>query len=83
MMICISCLQRDDRTRKGETEAVIRSNNPYNVEEIAMPLHEFINDPIVWDLVHNGATFQVLDCTLYGLILRLGILYCFRVWLFC
>lgn len=25
-----------------------------------MPLHEFIDDPVVHDIVHNGATFQVI-----------------------
>lgn len=24
-----------------------------------MPLHEYINDPIARDIIHNGATFQV------------------------
>ena len=26
-----------------------------------MPLHEYINDPIARDIIHNGATFQVLQ----------------------
>lgn len=38
----------------------VKSNDPYNMEEMAMPLHEYINDPIARDIVHNGATFQVL-----------------------
>lgn len=25
-----------------------------------MPLHEYINDPVAHDIIHNGATFQVL-----------------------
>lgn len=25
-----------------------------------MPLHEYINNPIARDIIHNGATFQVL-----------------------
>lgn len=38
----------------------VTSNDSYNVEEMAMPLHQFINEPVVLDTVHNGATFQVL-----------------------
>lgn len=34
-------------------------SDPYNMEEIVMPLHEYIYDPIALDIVHNGATFQV------------------------
>ncbi|XP_031121185.1 protein-tyrosine sulfotransferase-like [Ipomoea triloba] len=55
--------RKDVRMLKGESGAVIGANNPYNVEEMVMPLHEFINDPIVLDLVHNGATFQVAGLT--------------------
>lgn len=29
------------------------------MEEIVMPLHKYIEDPIAQDIVHNGATFQV------------------------
>lgn len=35
------------------------SSDPYDMSEIAMPLHEYIHDPIAHDIVHNGATFQV------------------------
>lgn len=34
-----------------------------------MPLHEYINDPIARDIIHNGATFQVLQCALNFLVL--------------
>ncbi|KAI9115788.1 hypothetical protein K1719_013457 [Acacia pycnantha] len=36
-----------------------KSNESYDLEEFAMPLHEFINYPVAEDIVHNGATFQV------------------------
>lgn len=29
------------------------------MEEMVMPLHDFINDPVAHEIVHNGATFQV------------------------
>ncbi|XP_042414081.1 protein-tyrosine sulfotransferase-like isoform X1 [Zingiber officinale] len=38
-------------------------SNPYDVEEMAMPLQEFINDPIAHEIIHNGATFQVAGLT--------------------
>jgi hypothetical protein len=31
----------------------------YNTEDVAMPLHEFINHPVAHELIHNGVTFQV------------------------
>lgn len=37
----------------------VKSKDPYNMEEIVMPLHKYIADPIAQDIVHNGATFQV------------------------
>lgn len=49
--------QRDDRKLKGLN--YIKGSDPYNMEEIVMPLHEYIYDPIARDIVHNGATFQV------------------------
>lgn len=36
-------------------------SDPYNMEEVVMPLHEYIYDPVACDIVHNGATFQVLS----------------------
>ncbi|GFZ13127.1 tyrosylprotein sulfotransferase [Actinidia rufa] len=57
--------RRDARRHSGPT--YIRSNDSYNMEEIVMPLQEYINDPIARDIIHNGATFQdcqqMLDCT--------------------
>ena len=52
-----SCVQRDARKLKGIDH--VKSKDPYNMKEIVMPLHEYINYPIARDLVHNGATFQV------------------------
>ncbi|KAE9461267.1 hypothetical protein C3L33_06860, partial [Rhododendron williamsianum] len=53
--------QRDARELQG---LYSRSNDSYNMEDTVMPLHEYINDPIARDIIHNGATFQVLadDC---------------------
>jgi len=39
------------------------SDNPYNMEEIAMPLLELINSPMSHDIVHNGATYQIVGLT--------------------
>lgn len=49
--------QRDARKQKGPPYAY--GNDSYHMEEVVMPLHEFINHPVAMDIVHNGATFQV------------------------
>ncbi|CAH9072336.1 unnamed protein product [Cuscuta epithymum] len=53
--------RKNMREVKGEN--LIKTNEPYNMGDIVMPLHQFINDPIALDLVHNGATFQVAGLT--------------------
>lgn len=53
--------RRDASRQKGSSEA--RSDSPYDMEDILMPLHEFIDDPVVHDIVHNGATFQIAGLT--------------------
>lgn len=51
--------QRDARIFKGQILSM--SNDSYNMEDIVMPLHQYIHDPIARDIIHNGATFQVLN----------------------
>jgi hypothetical protein len=29
------------------------------VEDMVMPLHQYIDDPVAHEIIHNGATFQV------------------------
>ncbi|KAM7522357.1 hypothetical protein LguiA_012259 [Lonicera macranthoides] len=53
--------RRDGRKHWGQIS--IKSNDTYNVEDIVMPLHEYINHPIARDIIHNGATFQVAGLT--------------------
>ncbi|GJT06443.1 protein-tyrosine sulfotransferase-like protein isoform X3 [Tanacetum coccineum] len=53
--------RRDARKRMGPPNAY--GNDSYNMEEIVMPLHEFINHPVALDIIHNGATFQVAGLT--------------------
>nr|GMD28421.1 protein-tyrosine sulfotransferase [Ipomoea batatas] len=53
--------RREARTRRGET--IINGNDPYNMQDIVIPLHKYINEPIAQDLIHNGATFQVAGLT--------------------
>ncbi|XP_031385401.1 protein-tyrosine sulfotransferase isoform X2 [Punica granatum] len=56
--------RRDARRRNGPIE--VEGNDPYDMEEMVMPLHDYINDPIARDIIHNGATFQKrLDNMLY------------------
>ncbi|KAL6566772.1 hypothetical protein OROMI_015176 [Orobanche minor] len=59
---------RDTRKLRGQSHLV--TNNSYDMEDFLMPLHEYIHDPIARDLVHNGATFQVLRCSkLSGMVI--------------
>ncbi|KAL6606166.1 hypothetical protein ACP70R_041819 [Stipagrostis hirtigluma subsp. patula] len=37
--------------------------NAYDVEDMVMPLHQYINDPVAHEIVHNGATFQITGLT--------------------
>ncbi|KAK9168797.1 hypothetical protein Syun_000937 [Stephania yunnanensis] len=54
---------RRDARKRGDFKNNNTSNDPYDMKEIVMPLHKFINDPIAHDIVHNGATFQVAGLT--------------------
>ncbi|XP_027912068.1 protein-tyrosine sulfotransferase isoform X3 [Vigna unguiculata] len=53
--------RRDARYSRGQN--IIESNDSYDMEDFAMPLQEYINDPVAMDVVHNGATFQVAGLT--------------------
>ncbi|XP_048444906.1 protein-tyrosine sulfotransferase isoform X1 [Pyrus x bretschneideri] len=53
--------RRDGQEHRGSDD--VQSNDPYNMEEVVMPLHEYINDPIAQEIVHNGETFQVAGLT--------------------
>ncbi|XP_022152919.1 protein-tyrosine sulfotransferase isoform X2 [Momordica charantia] len=53
--------RRDARRQKGLSE--VKSNSPYDMEDILMPLHEFIDEPIAHEIIHNGATFQIAGLT--------------------
>ncbi|KAL2239434.1 UNVERIFIED_CONTAM: Protein-tyrosine sulfotransferase, partial [Sesamum indicum] len=48
--------RRDARKLRGQLHLV--ANSSYDVEDILMPLREYIHHPIALDIVHNGATFQ-------------------------
>lgn len=51
--------QREARYSRGTN--IIEKNDSYDMEDFAMPLREYINHPVAGDIVHNGATFQVLQ----------------------
>ncbi|GMH07115.1 hypothetical protein Nepgr_008955 [Nepenthes gracilis] len=53
--------RRDARLRNAQN--YIQSNDSYDMDSIAMPLHQYINNPIATDIIHNGATFQVAGLT--------------------
>ncbi|XVE79772.1 hypothetical protein DITRI_Ditri14bG0083300 [Diplodiscus trichospermus] len=53
--------RRDARKARGTYD--VKSSDPYNMKDIAMPLLDYINDPIAHEIVHNGATFQIAGLT--------------------
>ncbi|KAJ8751385.1 hypothetical protein K2173_016583 [Erythroxylum novogranatense] len=53
--------RRDTRKIRGSND--VKSYNPYEMEEFVKPLHEYINDPIAHDIIHNGATYQIAGLT--------------------
>lgn len=54
--------RRDARKLRKVTE-IEHPNDPYNMEEVIMPLDTFINHPVVHEIIHNGATFQIAGLT--------------------
>ncbi|XP_011089923.1 protein-tyrosine sulfotransferase isoform X2 [Sesamum indicum] len=56
--------RRDARKLRGQSH--LEASNPYDMEDILMPLHEYINDSIARDIIHNGATFQIAGLTNYS-----------------
>ncbi|KAK8361543.1 hypothetical protein V6Z11_A03G047500 [Gossypium hirsutum] len=53
--------RRDARKTRGTSD--FTSGDPYNMEDIVMPLLNYINNPIAHEIVHNGATFQIAGLT--------------------
>ncbi|EOA36903.1 hypothetical protein CARUB_v10011453mg [Capsella rubella] len=53
--------RRDARKVKGVV--IIEDDNPYDMEEMLMPLRKYLDAPIAHDIIHNGATFQIAGLT--------------------
>ncbi|XP_042413976.1 protein-tyrosine sulfotransferase-like isoform X1 [Zingiber officinale] len=54
---------RRDARRSRRYPMFEEISSPYDMQNMAMPLHEYINHPIAHDIIHNGATFQVAGLT--------------------
>ncbi|KAK7312575.1 hypothetical protein VNO77_36527 [Canavalia gladiata] len=54
--------RRDTRYNRRRLN-IIGSHDSYDMEDLAMPLQEYIYHPVAVDIVHNGATFQVAGLT--------------------
>nr|CAB3469817.1 unnamed protein product [Digitaria exilis] len=52
--------RRDARIDKLHSSKKV---NAYDVEDMVMPLHQYINDPVAHEIIHNGATFQITGLT--------------------
>ncbi|KAK9676710.1 hypothetical protein RND81_11G094500 [Saponaria officinalis] len=55
--------RREARLHQKQKQNHAGRSDSYDLEDMAIPLHRFINDPIALDIVHNGATFQVAGLT--------------------
>ncbi|XP_010488273.1 PREDICTED: protein-tyrosine sulfotransferase isoform X1 [Camelina sativa] len=53
--------RRDARKVKGVV--IIEDDNPYDMEEMLMPLRKYLDAPTAHDIIHNGATFQITGLT--------------------
>ena len=51
---------QEKRREFEDVELYSEELSNYNASSYVMPLHEFIYQPIVIDILHNGATFQVI-----------------------
>ncbi|CAN6172605.1 unnamed protein product [Urochloa humidicola] len=49
--------------RGGDKVPSSKKVNAYNVEDMVMPLHQYISDPVAHEIIHNGATFQITGLT--------------------
>lgn len=54
---------RRDARKHTDVRKTKGMRNPYDMNEFAMPLHAFIDDPMAYEIIHNGATFQVSGLT--------------------
>ncbi|CAH8357903.1 unnamed protein product [Eruca vesicaria subsp. sativa] len=54
--------RRDARKVKGVV-VIEDDDNPYDMEEMLMPLHKYLDTPTAHDIIHNGATFQIAGLT--------------------
>ncbi|KAL6839681.1 hypothetical protein ACP4OV_030620 [Aristida adscensionis] len=59
---------REDLFARRDARGIDRVNstmkvNAYDVEDMVMPLHQYINDPVAHEIIHNGATFQITGLT--------------------
>ncbi|KAI3997378.1 hypothetical protein MKX01_003181 [Papaver californicum] len=51
------------RRKHGDFREIKEAKNPYEMKDIVMPFEEFINSAEAYDILHNGATFQIAGLT--------------------
>ncbi|KAL0920145.1 hypothetical protein M5K25_009259 [Dendrobium thyrsiflorum] len=54
---------RRDARKHTEVRSIKGKQNPYDMHELVMPLHTFVDDPMAHEMIHNGATFQLAGLT--------------------
>ncbi|KAI3849702.1 hypothetical protein MKW98_026616, partial [Papaver atlanticum] len=55
-------LQRNGRNH-GDFWEIKETNNPYDMKDFVMPFEEFINSSVAYNILHNGATYQIAGLT--------------------
>lgn len=55
--------ERERLRLSGDAEPLPLAFSNYDASAFVMPLHEFIRQPMVVDILHNGATFQIAGLT--------------------
>ncbi|PKA59254.1 Protein-tyrosine sulfotransferase [Apostasia shenzhenica] len=54
---------RRDARKHVNITSIKSTQDPYNMQEVVMPLEVFIDDPVAHEIIHNGATFQLAGLT--------------------
>ncbi|XP_020580821.1 protein-tyrosine sulfotransferase [Phalaenopsis equestris] len=54
---------RRDARKHAKVRSIEGMRNPYDISEVVMPLHAFVDDPMAHEIIHNGATFQLAGLT--------------------
>ncbi|CAA7035394.1 unnamed protein product [Microthlaspi erraticum] len=67
-LVSSTALALNARKSKGVVIVIIEDDNPYDMEEMLMPLHKYLDTPTAHDIIDNGATLK--KHTRFGIVYR-------------